>query len=438
MSSIEIQQTDGLGRSVQPLIASSRVLVAMCALLVFWVSFEPFSVRLFLDSSAAPSSSGNVINQLGFTVLFAVTLAVALTCCERAALFRLVSTPWLLMLAWLAYSVTIAPEPDAAARSYLFSLLVILTAALVVILPPTVNDLSRAFFFSGLMVLLLCYGGIVFVPELAIHQAGEAESQHAGFWRGLFIHKNITGPVMAMLTFLGIYLMRRGWHWRGILMTLAAFVFLYNTGSKTSAALVPIVILVVYFPAALGLRGLVVIAVVAGIAGAQAMTIGAAYVPFFDDILRTVNPVTTFTGRLEIWNFAKDYVLERPWTGYGFDGFWDTPNAEQAEKYFDQTWDPRNIVHGHNGILDMALQFGIPAALGMVWLAVLAPAIDYARTLKRRENALLADFYFMIVAFTGMNAALESFYFQRSDPVWIALVIAVFGLRLTSRFPIRH
>jgi O-antigen ligase len=49
------------------------------------------------------------------------------------------------------------------------------------------------------------------------------------------------------------------------------------------------------------------------------------------------------------------------------------------------------------------------------------------------ENLLLADFFLMIVFFGTLNAMLESFFFRRMDPVWLTLVFAIFGLRLTAK-----
>jgi O-antigen ligase len=341
------------------------------------------------------------------------------------------------MIALLAISVAYAPDPDAAMRAFLFTLFGIVTAAGIVVLPRSATAFARAILIAGTIVLALSFAGLFLFPAAAVHQASEIEAQHAGLWRGVFTHKNIAGPVMAALVFAGIYMLRRGMAWSGALLTLAAFIFVMKTGSKTSVALVPLTILMVWLPAALGMRTLGALIVVIAIAGTHALTIGTVMVPFFDDVLRSFNEATTFTGRIEIWKFAIDYVPTRPWTGYGFDGFWETSTTLEAERYFDQTWDPRKIVHGHNGFLDVALNFGIPALALVVWLLVLGPAFAYARTLKTRENGLMADFFFMIIAFTGMNAALESFYFQRSDPVWLTLVIAVFGLRMTNRFFVR-
>ncbi|MEM0899814.1 MAG: O-antigen ligase [Pseudomonadota bacterium] len=435
-NSIATQQTEALRVWLDQTNGILRSVIAVAVLLVLWVSLEPFAAAK-IAAGGESSDGGNIVNQIGFTLIFAATFMGCILLVPVATVVRLLSFSWIAMLALLAGSVVYAPDPDAAIRAYLFTLFGIVSAAGLVVLPRQADDFSRLLVIAGSVVIALSFAGVILLPQAAIHQGGEVEAQHSGLWRGLFTHKNVAGPVMAAIAFAGFYLWRRGWKWSGFLIGIAACIFVYKSGSKTTAALVPIAVLLVAGFGAAGVRSVGAFAVALAIFGIHALTVGTAFVPLFDDILRTFNETVTFTGRTEIWNFAKDFVFARPWTGYGFDGFWDTATTDNAERYFDQEWNPRSIVHGHNGFLDIALSFGLPALLVSIWLIIIAPAVAYARTLKTRENQLMADFFFMIVAFTGMNAALESFYFSRADPVWLTLVIALFGLRMTNRFVVR-
>ena len=242
---------------------------------------------------------------------------------------------------------------------------------------------------------------------------------------------------MAMIVFVGLYLLRRGDWLAGALITGLSLMFMVNAGSKTALALTPIVVGLVLLPSMLGLRVIGALAAIAAIVGAHALTIGTVYVPALDGVLRVFHETTTFTGRPAIWAFAGDYVLAYPWTGFGFDGFWRTPLLLATEQPFDRVWDPRGIIHGHNGFLDVALFFGLPGLVTMIWLVVVAPAIDYVRSGRSRQNAALADLFFMIVVLGVLTSALESFYFRRADPVWLTMVIGLAGLRLTARLPLR-
>lgn len=435
MSNIAIQRTELLGGFLDRNAAAIRTVVATLILTALWVSFEPFAAgRQSVES--ASSDSGNLINQLGFTALFALSVFGCLTLVPPTAVARLFSLTWIVTLIMLAFSVTVSPEFDDAWRAYLLTLFGTVIAACVVILPANADSFSRVLLVAGGTVLALSYAGLVLFPEAAIHGGGGLEARHAGSWRGIFIHKNLAGPVMAILVFAGIYLTRRKMWVLGPIMTLAAAAFLYSTQSKASMALAPLVVVLVLLPSIIGMRFAGGLAFLAAIVGAHTLTVGTAFLPAVNDVLLQIDDSITFTGRTEIWAFARDYVLAQPWTGYGFDGFWTSTNTEGAEVFFDQTWDPRGIVHGHNGFIDSVLQFGIPVTLLVIWILVVAPAIAYVRTLPHRENLVLADFFLMVVAFALINASVESFFFRRTDPVWLTMVMAIFGLRMTSRFPV--
>ncbi len=410
-------------------LQDARGWVATIALAIVWISFQPF------QGAHVGEVGSSLVNQIGYTSLCAVTLALLLMTVDRRVFAALVSPVWLALFSALLFSLLLV-DSEETMRAVMYSIVAVIVAANFVTLPRNADELSQIFSTVCILVLALCYASLFLIPVDAIHQAGEHESQHAGLWRGLFTHKNIAGPVMVTITFVGVYLMRRGMVARGLIIALAAWFFIANTGSKTSFIVAPAVVALVLAPSLMGLRGLAVFAAFAAMVVTHALTIGTVFSPFLDGILRSVDPVTTFTGRIEIWEFAKPYLLQSPWVGYGYDGFWQSDFVAAGENAFDSTWDPRGIIHGHNGYLDFALIAGIPMMLVLVWVTVLAPTIDYLQTPSRKENVLLADLMFMIVVFTVMNAALESFFFRRADPVWLTLVIALFGLRLAARLPI--
>lgn len=434
MSNTAIQPTDGLAVDT----GVPRAVLAAIVLGVLWITLTPFSGGGIGEGGETSFERvGRPINQLGFSILGAIVLAIVGTLVDRRVVLAAVSPAWLVMGLIVAISAFSGPYNEGLWRSAAFSLIAAGLAVSVLILPASQRDFDRVLGGASLMLLALCYAGLILTPDAAIHRGFEAEAQHAGLWRGVFPHKNLAGPVMVMVTFVGIYLMRRGITLVGAAITLAAAFFAFNAGSKTALALAPIVIAIVLLPATMGLRPLAALMALGAIIGAHALTIGTVYVPALDAILRFFHETTTFTGRTVIWDFAGDYALQRPWTGFGFGGFWGSPILLDTEQPFDSLWDPRGIIHGHNGFLDVTLSFGLPGLVLMIWLVVLAPVIDYARAWGRSENAMLADLFFMIVVFCVLTSALESFYFRRADPIWITMIIGLAGLRLTGRLNAR-
>jgi hypothetical protein len=211
------------------LVSSAGVWLAAAILTVAIVSFRPFQpAGATIDGAVA--EGGDIVNQLGFGMLGAAALAGMFCLAQPRKLAALFSPWWLLMLALLALSVLTSPDPNVTFRSALFTLIGMAAMASVVLLPRDADGLATILATMALVVLGICYAGLVLMPSVAIHGADAFEPQHSGFWRGSFTHKNVAGPVMAFLSFVGFYLYRRGWRWIGGIVFVAAMVFLAQTG----------------------------------------------------------------------------------------------------------------------------------------------------------------------------------------------------------------
>jgi O-antigen ligase len=356
---------------------------------------------------------------------------------DRRVGSALLSPWWLILMALLFTSLPAALDPAQALRAVLFTIVGILAVAAVLTLPRGADAFSSVLAWVSLGVVFYCYLGLVIYPDIAIHPFDAFEPEHLGSWRGLYAHKNIAGPVMACLSFAGIYLFRRGWRASGAVLFAAAFVFLLQTNSKTTAGLAPIAILFGAGPTVFGLRGLTPFILVGAVAAAALLTLGMVFIEPIRSVMLHFFPDLTYTGRTTIWEFAGEMIAARPWSGYGLESFWTTRIVSEQLQPFDRAWDLGSIVHGHNGYIDIALSLGLPGLAVAIIAFVLAPARDFARTPLKWENVLLADFFMMIVVFTCLNAFLESFFFRRADPVWLLFVFGVLGLRMTARFPVK-
>ena len=242
---------------------------------------------------------------------------------------------------------------------------------------------------------------------------------------------------MAGFSFAGIYLWRRGWTRRGLLLFFASILFMANTGSKTTAGLVPLAILLVMIPGLMGMRRLTVLYVVGALAGTALATLGIGFLAPGQKLVLSYFPDLTNTGRTSLWEFAGEMIARRPWTGYGFESFWGKIAVTTTDHPFDRAWDVRTLVLAHNGYVDVAVAMGLPA-LGVAIIAfIVQPLRDYLRIPPLKENILLGDFFMMVFLFTALNAFLESFFFRRVDPVWLFFMISVLGMRAVARLPVR-
>ncbi|MEZ5802262.1 MAG: O-antigen ligase [Rhizobiaceae bacterium] len=404
--------------------------IATILLTVIFVSFRPFQPQ---GAVLGPDSGGDIVNQLGFSMVGGLAVFGLLTYVNPRVIAIFFSPWWLLMLGFLALSIMHALDPSSAARAGLFTLIGLVSVVAILSLPRDADAFSAMLVTAGAIVVGLSYAGLVLLPNVAMHNAGEIESEFAGLWRGVFAHKNIAGPVMAGFSFAGIYLYRRGWKRRGLLLLATAMLFVAHTGSKTSAGLVPLAILAVMIPGLFGMRILTVALVAAALVGTGVATLGMVFLPPVKAVMLHYFPELTYTGRTYIWEFAGEMIARQPWTGYGLESFWGKISVATTDHPFDRAWDVRRSVHGHNGYIDIAIGMGLPALAVAIVTFLIQPMRDYLRVPLRRENVLLGDFFMMTFMFTALNAFLESFFFRRVDPVWLFFVMSVMGLRMVAR-----
>jgi O-antigen ligase len=414
------------------------IATAVAALLftVVLVSFRPFQPA----GAETAGNGGDIVNQLGFGSLGAISIFSLMAFADPRVARSLLSPSWLLMLGFLILSVVMATDPQSAMRAAFLTLIGISTMATILALPRDAEAFSKVIIFTSVVVMGLSYIGLIVFPHEALHTTDSLEPEHAGLWRGVFTHKNIAGPIMACFSFAGLYLYRRGQRLWGASIFCAAMIFMLHTGSKTTAGLVPLSILIVVLPSLIGMRlGTPILFALAIIITAIA-TLGIVFLPPVKHLAAIYFPDLTYTGRTTLWEFAGEMLAKRPWTGYGYESFWGTPLLLDQDQPFDRAWDIRTIVHGHNGYLDIAVLMGIPALCVAVYTFLIAPLRDYMRIPLRKENIYLGDFFMMVVLFAALNAFLESFFFHRADPVWLFFVFGLFGLRQVSLRPIavRH
>lgn len=407
--------------------------IAAVLLTMVLVSFRPFQP----GGAELTTTGGDIVNQLGYGGLGGLAIFSLLSFADRRRLPALFGPSFLLMIGFFLMSALNATNPEEALRAASFTLIGIMVMAAVLAVPRDADAFSTVIAFTGLVVLGLSYGGLIVFPNEAKHLADSAEPQHAGLWRGVFTHKNIAGPVMACLSFGGLYLFRRGWKGVGLLLLSAAMIFMLNTGSKTTAGLVPFSILMVALPGMIGMRLLTPLLFLLAILVTALGTLGIVFIEPLKQLAAQLFPDLTYTGRTTLWEFAGEMIAQRPWLGYGYESFWGTPFLADTDQPFDRDWDIRTMVHGHNGYLDIAVTMGIPALIAACWAFFLAPARDYMRIPLYKENIYLGDFFMMTLLFTVLNSFLESFFFRRADPVWLLFVFSIIGLRLVARFPVK-
>jgi O-antigen ligase len=166
------------------------------------------------------------------------------------------------------------------------------------------------------------------------------------------------------------------------------------------------------------------------------LTIGSTQFDAIKSFNDAVLSDPTFTGRNDIWLFSIESIKDRPWFGHGFGAFWETP----ATFFLPMTEGSQvaSASHAHNAFLDLALTVGLPGlALAIVWTMVL-PFRDLQRCKAIGAHPELTTLFVRLWLFGVYTCSFESFLFDRGNPNWFTMLVAMFGLRYlaTSRLSV--
>lgn len=412
-----------------------RQAVFLGAVLLSWITLKPFPNLSRLDIGDLVTGQEGLTYAL-FGLVTATALALVLAQ-HRRAFASLVTPVTLSLSAWLCVSVVLSQDSGTSAKRLILTAAVLLLTSCLPLLPQTRNEFRDLLAAAALILLTLCYLGLLLAPQLSIHQPNDLVEPHlAGNWRGTFGHKNGAAAVMAMLLFVGVGVFRLGARAAGAAIVVLAATFLIGCEGKSAFGLS----LVVF-----GLTSL--FALVRSFALRAALTIGPVVVLNLLSVGAVMNdalaklvamlPIdATFTGRSDIWKFAVESIAARPMTGYGFSAFWGNQWVRDVSADA-QSW-AGLASHSHNGYLDAVLTLGLVGLALLLLFLVVGPLRDYQRASSAGgEAAPLATLFLQIWLFGILLASMESFFFDRADPIWFTFLIAVFGLRYLANFRTR-
>ncbi len=400
------------------------------ALLLAWISMRPF-IDLS-DMLLTDVTMGNEVWTYAAFAGFAVlTVALAMRDGQRG-FATLLSPGYLALGGWIAVMTVMSIEPGTSARRLVLALCVAAVAASLMLLPKNQTELRYWLATAILALLAVCYLGVLLVPNLSVHLATDAqEPALAGAWRGVFGHKNMAAGMMAMLLFLGIYVIRAGSALVGGIAVGLTLLFLVNTEGKSALALCLGVLVLTslattirsfWFRAVVLLMPLVLLNMI-GIGSVMSENLAA--------ISKALPLDASFTGRTDIWTFGLQAAALKPWTGYGFSTFWGSSAVQNLPQGME--W-AATAAHSHNGYLDITLAMGLPGLALLITVFVVGPLRDFHAADGGGNNGPLAQALLQVWLFGLYLSSLESFFFDRADPMWFSMLVAMFGLHYLARF----
>jgi O-antigen ligase len=403
------------------------------ALLLAWVSLRPFA-DLGNQELKDVSTGNETMTYLAFGGLALLMILLAMQDNARG-LETLFSRGFLLLGGWIVISVLISLDPGTSIRRFALTACVLTVTAVMMLLPKSQSELASWLSIAALLLLALCYLGVLLAPRFSIHLATDTqEPLLAGDWRGSFGHKNVAAAMMGMLLFFAIYIARSGLRLTGTAIFLLAAFFLFKAEGKSSTALFFAVLALTSLAAVVRAFWLRAVILLTPLVIINVFSVGTVMNSGLAAVVRMLPIDATFTGRVDIWTFAIESLQARLWTGYGFSAFWGGSSIQNLPQGME--W-AEFASHSHNGYLDTALTMGLPGLALLIAVLVIAPLRNFHVADRNDNGGPLAVLLLQIWLFAIYLSSMESFFLDRVDPMWFTLLIAVFGLHYLARFRVR-
>jgi len=401
-----------------------------------WAVLAPLHPFPDLASSdmATAWESGDSLNQVVY-VLVAAVLVLLVAPRSLDALRSALTLPFVLAISALLLSVAFSQNVELSLRRFGFTMIVVVIAWTWLLVRAGMRHFSWMLGAVVGAIVLVCYIGVVAVPGLAVHQVQDlTEPSLAGTWRGMYAHKNEAGAMMALFVFVGLFVAATANAAVGMVIALAALVFLFFTSAKTSLILLPFVLVVSHVAERARHLGVKMVVCLGPLLVLAWVIVIACYSAATSDVLNAVLPDTSFTGRTDVWRFAIDHAMERPITGHGFMAFWRTRDVFSAE--MANFW-ANLAAHSHDGYMDIALTTGLPGLAFTLILIVVMPLINFHNRANGETNRVLSLLFLRFWLFGIYVNCFESALFDRGNRIWFFLLSASFGLHFLARYRIR-
>jgi exopolysaccharide production protein ExoQ len=257
----------------------------------------------------------------------------------------------------------------------------------------------------------------------------------AGLWRGIYTHKQYLGRMMTFgaATLFLTFLSSRKYRWLPLAGFLLALGLIFLSGSKTalvlyllSLALLPLYQIIRYY-----YKTQVVLY-------ALSLLVGSATALFMLGNWQTIvvdylGKRPDLTGRQEVWELAIHKALERPWFGYGYNGFWASAESDFVirNSWASYVLETKNAgsFHAHSGFIDLFLWLGVVglALFAIHYFSVLTRIITLLRTTKAIAYFWMLQAVLIMLLYNTTEVIL---ILSQGNQLWLAYVAIAFSSSL--------
>ncbi|MDM9580595.1 MULTISPECIES: O-antigen ligase [unclassified Nostoc] len=264
-----------------------------------------------------------------------------------------------------------------------------------------------------------------FVPGY-IHESPEL----LGMWSGIYGHKNELGYMMAWSAGVFLHLALSGHRYRWLMWALCGISVCLIILSRSTTSLTILLAMVLLLPFYRSLKRTNYKLQVIMITSTLMLMIifSILLLNNIETVVGTSGKDLTFNGRSDLWELVISKILERPWLGYGFSGFWTSNAASKLRATYD--W----ASNAHNGFLEIFLELGflgfLTFAAGFVRFFVMA-LTRIISVAKKPEDYWPMQILIIILIVNFSEARLLT-------PSWNWLMYVTTSLSLTLEYQRNH
>lgn len=328
----------------------------------------------------------------------------------------------ILFLLLVLLSATWSIHPDVTARRGLGYVLTIALACYLVVrfdLEDRMRALSLSFTISAIGSLLF----VAALPQFGIMHVGEL----SGTWRGVFPHKNVLGPIMAVAIFVELYLIVTDAGGRRLRYALVALYAALVILSHSATA----ILLALLYGSGAGVyvlwRRHRLAAMVLLTNGSLVLLGGVLFLWTEPSLaLSAIGKDATLTGRTTLWDVVFTLIKEKPLLGWGYHAMWvlNDPTTLYADK-LTGNW---GVTSSHNAFLEITLQLGLA---GMSVMALIL-GVGLWRGIRCCREGIVPLGWFSLIFIAGALLAAGTVETLGQNQVieWVVFNVLTFGCGL--------
>ena len=143
-----------------------------------------------------------------------------------------------------------------------------------------------------------------------------------------------------------------------------------------------------------------------------------------DALNRNGEGAENLTGRAPLWDELMTYVARRPWTGYGYEGFWTDNTIDDVSGH--QHW---SIDAAHSGYVEGMLTLGYVGVALHTFALLVAAWVGVRQYLRTRELVFWLGAALCLIYLVG--GYLEAILIVKPSPIsfYLAMLLAVMTVR---------